>query len=253
MNPSRLAVIAHRGDSAHRPENTLAAFQSAVEIGAAMIEMDAQLTRDGQVVVMHDASVDRTTSGRGLLSELTLAQVRELSAGYPEQFGDRYSGERVPSLAEALAFLKGRARILLELKPDSVGDDDHDGLEARVLAEIRRAEMSESVALISFDRRALVRCREQAPEISRGHLFYRASADEIVAGAREAECEIVMPHKGMLDDALAERLHAENLKLATWVVDDPDELKALSRFGLFGVGSNDPAALMEALDDSSRP
>jgi glycerophosphoryl diester phosphodiesterase len=241
-------IIAHRGNSDERPENTLASFQSALEVGATMIELDVQLTRDDHIVVIHDPSVDRTTDGSGAVRELTLAEVRQLSAGYPERFGDAYAGERIPTLAEALAFLKGRGRIMLELKTESISDDADAGLEARTLAEVRRAGMTDAVALISFDRRALVRCREQAPEIARGHLFYEAEIDAIVAGARDAGCEIVMPHKHILSEELASRLRAERLALATWVVDDPDELKALSRYGLYGVGSNRPGALLEALE-----
>ena len=82
-------VIAHRGDSAHRPENTLASFASALEVGAELVEFDVQLTRDGHVVVIHDPTLDRTTTGRGDVRDLTLAEVRAVSAGYPSRFGDR--------------------------------------------------------------------------------------------------------------------------------------------------------------------
>jgi glycerophosphoryl diester phosphodiesterase len=105
------------------------------------------------------------------------------------------------------------------------------------------------VALISFEHRALRRCRALAPEIARGHLFGRTSPDEVLQATRDAGCSIAMPHKSQLSDELAERVHAAGLKLATWVVDEPAELKALSRFGLFGVGSNRPGVLMQALAD----
>jgi glycerophosphoryl diester phosphodiesterase len=117
------------------------------------------------------------------------------------------------------------------------------------VADVRKVGMVGDVAFLSFDRRALVRCREQAPEIPRGHLFYRASPDEVIAGAREVACDIVMPEKGMLGDELRARVSAAGLKLATWVVDDPEELRALGRFGLYGVGSNRPGVLLEALAD----
>jgi glycerophosphoryl diester phosphodiesterase len=245
-----LLVIAHRGDSAHRPENTLVSFASALEVGAELVELDVQLTKDGHAVVLHDPALDRTTSGRGRVTELTLAEVRAVSAGYPQRFGEAYAGERVPTLAEALALLRGRARVMIEIKRDSVTDDDADGVEARTIAEVRRAGMAKDVALISFERRALRRCREQAPEMTRGHLFYREPAEEVVGGALEAGCEIVMPEKGMLSDALTEVVRAAGLRLATWVVDDLDELRALMRFGLFGVASNRPGEMLEALQDA---
>lgn len=240
-------IIAHRGDSAHRPENTLAAFASALEVGAELVELDVQLTRDGAVVVMHDASVDRTTDGRGRLNDLTLAEVRKLSAGYPRRFGSAWAGERVPTLAEALALLRDRGRAMVEIKADSVTSDDEGGIEALTVAEVRRAGMEKDVALISFDRRALLRCRRLAPEIARGHLFVRGQAGEMLSAAREAACEVVMPEKRALSAELRDRAREVGVKLATWVIDEPDELRALARFDLYGVGSNRPGVLLEAL------
>jgi glycerophosphoryl diester phosphodiesterase len=245
-------VIAHRGDSAQRPENTLAAFASALEAGAELVEFDVQLTRDGHVVVLHDGTLDRTTTGRGRVRELTLAEVRAVSAGYPARFGDAYAGERVPTLAEALDFLRGRGRAMIEIKAESVDGADEDGIEARTIAEARRRGMSRDVALLSFSRRALLRCRDLAPEIVRAHLFHRGGAGEMVAGALEAGCDIVMPEKALLGDELGERVRAAGLKLATWVVDEPEELRALARYGLFAVGSNRPGLLLQALAEGLR-
>ena len=101
--PAPLLVIAHRGDSAHRPENTLAAIAGALELGVSAVEIDVQLTRDGRVVVMHDPTLDRTTSGRGDVRQLSLAEIRALSAGYPSRFGTAYQGEHVPTLGIGLA------------------------------------------------------------------------------------------------------------------------------------------------------
>lgn len=240
-------IIAHRGDSAHRPENTLASFNSALELGAELVEFDVQLTRDGHVVVLHDPRVDRTTDGKGDVRGLTLAELRRFSAGYPGRFGQAYSGERVPTLAEALELVRGRGRAMIEIKSDSVGEDPLGGIEARTLEQIRRAGMEDDVALLSFDRRALLRCREQAPGITRGHLFYRASIEEAIEGARAVASTLVMPEKGMLSDAFCARARDAGLKLATWVVDDPEELRSLERFDLFGVGTNRPGVLIEAL------
>jgi hypothetical protein len=113
-------VIAHRGDSAHLPENTLAALAGALELGVSAVEIDVQLTRDGRIVVIHDSTLDRTTSGRGDVRQMTLAQVRAVSAGYPSRFGDAYQGEHVPTLAEVVTLLRDRARILIEIKKESV-------------------------------------------------------------------------------------------------------------------------------------
>ena len=247
--PKPPLVIAHRGDSAHRPENTLASFAGALELGASAVELDVQLTRDGHVVVIHDPMLERTTSGRGDVRQLTLAEVRAVSAGYPERFGSEWAGERVPTLAEALALLRDRARALIEVKAESVTDDETGGVEALAVEEVRRSGMADRVALISFDQRAILRLRQLAPEISRGRIFGRTSADELLADARATASEVVLPHKSQLSDALVARVQAAGLKLATWVVDEPEELRELARFDLYGVGSNRPGVLLEAIAD----
>lgn len=245
-------VIAHRGDSAHRPENTLAAFASALELGAELIELDVQLTADGRVIVLHDPTLDRTTNGRGAVTEMTLAEVRAVSAGYPDRFGSTYAGERVPTLVEALAFLRGRARVLIEMKGRSITGPEG-GLEASTLADVRKAGMVHEVALLAVETEVLVRCREQAPEIVRGHLFHGASPAEVVASARVAGCDLVLPEKTRLDDEMVRQVLEAGLKLGTWIVDEPEELAALLRFRLFGVATNRPGILLEALSERASP
>ena len=242
-------VIAHRGDSAHRPENTLASFASALEVGVDIVELDVQLTADGHVVVIHDPTVDRTTNGSGRVADIPLAELRRLSAGYPEIFGQAYAGERVPTLAEVMAFVRGRAKVMVEIKPDAVTADAAGGIEAHTIAEVRKAGMEKEVVLLSFSRTALLRCRDQAPDILRGHLFYQVEAGEVLAGAREVGTDLVMPHKGMLSVDLRDRGREAGLKIATWVVDDPAELSSLAHFDLYGVGSNRPGVLLDALTE----
>ena len=249
MNLMPPLIIAHRGDSAHRPENTLAAFASALEVGAEVIELDVHLTRDGHAVVMHDPTVDRTTDGKGRIVDHTLAEMRRLSAGYPSRFASAYAGERVSTLAEVLNFLRGRCRVMIEIKPDAVTADADSGVEAVTVGEVRKAKMEKDVALISFSRTALLRCRAQASEILRGHLFFEGQAGDVIAGAREIGSELVMPHKSMLSPDLRDRGREAGLKVATWVVDEPTELQSLARYGLYGVGSNRPGVLLEALSE----
>ena len=242
-------IIAHRGDSAHRPENTLASFASAIELGAEFVEFDVHVSRDGHVMVIHDARVDRTTDGRGVVSEQTLAELRQLSAGYGERFGDVYKGERIPTLAEALGLLRGRARAMIEIKPEAVTADGEGGVEALTVAEVRKAGMEKDSAIISFSRTALRRCRGLGPEIVRGHLFHEGAPGEQIAGAREVASEIVMPHKSLLSPELRDLGREAGIKVATWVVDEPAELQALAHLDLYGVGSNRPGVLLEALSD----
>lgn len=240
-------VIAHRGDSHTHPENTLAAFRAALDGGAGLVEFDVQLTGDGHVVVLHDATLDRTTDGHGPLSALTLRQVRQVSAGFPARFGDAFAGERVPTLDETLELLRDRAIAMIEIKPESVTDREGDGIEARTIEAVRRAGMERQCALISFSRRALARCLRLAPEIRRGHLFHQGGPGEMVLGGREVQAEILLPYKTLLSTELRDRAREAGIKLATWVVDDPAELPALKPLDLYGIGSNRPAEIARAL------
>lgn len=242
-------VIAHRGDSAHRPENTLASFASALEVGADVVEFDVQLTRDGEPVVIHDATVERTTDGRGRVADLTLPELRQLSAGYPQRFGPAWAGERVPTLVEALAFLEGRARALIEIKRDSVSDDALGGVEARTLAAVRKAGLVGQVAVLSFEERVLARCLKLEPELLCGLLYLRAEPAEVVARATDLGARLLLPEKGALSLELRDLAQAAGLKLAAWVIDEPAELTALQPYGLYGIASNRPGVLLEALSD----
>jgi len=240
-------LIAHRGDSAHRPENTLSSFLRALEVGADSVELDVQLTRDGRLVVIHDATLDRTTTGQGPVASHSLEEIRALSAGYPALYSDRYADEKIPTLDEAFELLRGRARVLIEIKPESVSHED-DGIEARVVEAVRRAEMTEHVGVASFHPLALVRCRHLAPELPRAVLFAPSvEAAGMVAIGLDIEAALVLPHKSMLDDALAAEIKGAGLHLGTWVVDDPAELDSLAGFGLTGVATNDPGALLAHL------
>jgi glycerophosphoryl diester phosphodiesterase len=136
---------------------------------------------------------------------------------------------------------------MIEIKHDSVTADAEGGIEAHTVAEVRKAGMEKQVALISFNRQALVRCRDLAPAILRGHLFLRAEVGEVLSGAREVACTLVLPEKGMLSVELRDRAREAGVKVATWVIDDPAELASLAHFDLYGIGSNRPGEMMAAL------
>ena len=176
-----------------------------------------------------------------------MQEAHAVLAGYPQRFGDEYRGERIPTLAEVLGLIRDRAIGMIEIKYDSVTADAEGGIEAHTVAEVRKAGMEKQVALISFSRVALVRCRQFAPEIHRGHLFHRAELVDVLAGAREVATDLVLPEKGMLSVELRDRAREAGLKVATWVVDDPAELATLAHFDLYGIGSNRPGEMMEAL------
>lgn len=244
-------IIAHRGNSSAAPENTLAAFASAIEMGATVVECDVQMTRDGHLVVIHDATLDRTSDRQGDVRQLTLSEVKEADVSYPHVFGGAFCPQRVPTLGELLDFLKGRAKVLLEIKKESSvqGSDD---FERRIAAAIVksgvriRPDLETELALLSFGTHILERMAAILPDAPRGHLFYRDREEVIFAAAEKAKASFVMPEKGHLSPHLLEEIRKRGLRAATWVCDDPAEFLRLSALGLLGIGTNRPADMIEA-------
>ncbi|MCC2672218.1 MAG: glpQ [Armatimonadetes bacterium] len=159
-------VGAHRGAMGYAPENTLQAFEIAIAQGTYRIELDVRRTRDGEIVVMHDATVDRTTNGTGAVAELDLAAVRRLCAG-----GD----QPVPTLSEVLRCARGRCKLLVEIKPPGIADV--------VVEVIRREGMLPDCTISAFDEPTLLRVKELEPELATAYFQIRPqpfSAREVV-------------------------------------------------------------------------
>ena len=148
--------IGHRGAKAYEPENTLRSFKKALEIGVDAVELDVRKTKDKQLVVIHDADVKRTTDGKGLVSELTLKEIKEFSA---EQ------GEKIPTLKEALDFLDKKVKILIELKEA--------GVEEKVLAVVLENGLQKNVIIVSFIEEALRKVRELNKEVETGLIYVK--------------------------------------------------------------------------------
>lgn len=163
-------LVGHRGALEVAPENTLASFQRALDDGVDVVEMDIRLSVDGHVVVMHDGTVDRTTNGTGVVSEMSLAELKHLDAG--AWFDARYVGERIPTLAEVLAWARGKVGLLLELKYYPYDGFDP-ALVPATLDLIERAGVADQVAFISYQPKALAQVRAVAPNFLVGHLTFR--------------------------------------------------------------------------------
>lgn len=157
-------VMAHRGNSARRPENTLAAFRRALDEGADLIETDLHVTADGAFVCIHDATVDRTTDGSGAVAGMTLAEIKRLSASYGFE---GFEGERVPALAEVIAILPQDVILALELKADAFLDPE---VGRRLVAEVEAASMLERVVLLSFKLERVQAVQRVEPRIPAGFI-----------------------------------------------------------------------------------
>jgi glycerophosphoryl diester phosphodiesterase len=232
-------LIAHRGFSAIAPENTLEAFERALDVGAEVLECDVQLSADGVAVVLHDPTVDRTTDGHGRVRELAWSQIRGLDAGYAERFAGAFAGQRIPRLEDLLDLARGRASVFVEIKPEALADRSG-GIEKSLVRAARRTGMMDSVGVLSFAPQALVRVRELAPDFPLGLVFrwwrQRRLVEETVAVAAQY---LVGYAPRLLDDpTIVAAAHAAGLRVGAYVADTLEAVSGLVRCGVDGIATN---------------
>ncbi|HVZ48340.1 MAG TPA: glycerophosphodiester phosphodiesterase [Gemmatimonadaceae bacterium] len=223
--PDRPEIIAHRGASRERPENTLAAFVRAVEVHADAVELDVHLTRDGHLVVHHDPTAAGPDGRRGLHT-LTLAEVAAFRVG----------GEPIPTLAAVIAAVGGRVRIYCELK-------GHGTAAAAVRA---LTPLGDAAAVHSFDHRMVIEARRLAPGVPRGVLESSYRADP-TASLREAGARDLWQHETLIDLPLVAAVHAAGARLIAWTVNDAARMRDLAALGVDGICTDDAAAARAAL------
>jgi glycerophosphoryl diester phosphodiesterase len=231
-------VWGHRGASFDAPENTLAAFRLAQQQGADGVELDAQRCASGEVVVLHDESLGRTTGFAGLVTETPYPTIRALDAGARK--AERWRGERVPLLEEVLEAFP--LLVNVELKCERADDR---GLTAEVVRVIREARAQERVLLSSFNPLCLLRARVRAPEILRALLFESEqewTLRSALAAPALAVAALHPEHVLATPDRVA-RWRGRGYSVACWTVDDPGRAAALVESGVCGLITNRPAVL----------
>jgi len=245
-------VVAHRGASFAYPENTLESFQGALEAGADVIETDVRLSADGVAVVLHDQDLSRTTDGSGYVHELTLSELKRLDAS-----GGRGPKAEIPTLAEVLELVSGRAGINLEIKniPGEVAFDSPKEAAVRAALEaLDRTSFTGSVLVSSFNWISIERSRELAPEVPTGFLTIAAIAPAAaLVYARDGGHTYVLPSVTALvpaGEAFVREAHDAGLRVGTWTVDDPGEARTLFEWGVDAVATNDPAAILAVRNGS---
>jgi len=233
--PPQLSLQAHRGAAGLAPENTLAAFRMAIDLGADAAELDLQATKDGVVVVIHDDTVDRTTDGRGRIGDLTLADIKRLDAG--AKFGAPFRGERVPTLRELIDLVKAggndRFRLNLEIKFAEGREGQPADLEKRVLAVLRQTGFLDRVITQSFHHASATKMKRLAPSIPAGLLVgQRRQPADPVAIVRQHGVDYYAPHYSLVTPDLLRRLHDAGIPVVTWTVNDPADMRRLLAMGL---------------------
>lgn len=240
-------IYAHRGASAVRPENTMPAFEKALELGATGIETDVQMSRDGRLVLCHDERLERTTGGRGPLAALSWNELRALDAG--SWFAPEYAGTRLPLLEELLDLLAPtNARLNIEIKSGIVL---YPGIEAAVIEMIRGYGMAERVILSSFNHYSLVEAKRLAPEIKTGLLYMEGLVDPWLY-ARHVKADALHPLFYGVRPELIAGAHAAGLAVNPWTVDEAPRIKALIQAGADGIITNHPEIAVALLREEGQ-
>lgn len=240
----RPLILAHRGASAHAPENTLAAFELAHKQGAHGIELDAKLSADGEVVVIHDASVERTTDGQGRVSQLSLTALRELDAG--SFFAEQFQDEKIPTLVEVFETIGKRAIINVEL---TNYDTPRDGLADKVCELVQRFGLQASVLFSSFLPSNLKRTRSLLPETPRGLLALGGWVGWWSRSFGFNFGDYQALHPGLSDTTPQQvaRVHRLKRRIHVWTVNGADDIRRLIDWGVDGIITDDPKLAMDLL------
>jgi glycerophosphoryl diester phosphodiesterase len=239
--PGRPYVVGHRGAAGHAPENTFASFRTGIELGAPLVELDIHLSKDGQVIVIHDEIVDRTTDGSGAVADLTAEEIQRLDAG--TWFGPEFAGERVPLLGEVLDWARGRVGLVIELK---LGPVWYPGIEEALVSTLREHQATDDVLVISNDHVAVWRVKQLEPAVKTA-IMYGGRLLDTVAAARAAGADAVRPSHWMIvaDDVAA--CHAAGLAVIPWTVNREEDMRRVVGLSVDGMSSNYPELLGRVL------
>jgi glycerophosphoryl diester phosphodiesterase len=226
----------HRGNPFEHPENTLASFASAIELGVDVIECDVHLSSDGHLAVIHDHTLERTTNGSGPVGARTIKALHRLDAG---------NGQPVPELDEVLELARGRVGLAIEIKSLPVR---YPGLEERLVETVRDHGMVHDCAVICFDHRVIRKVRDLEDRLVVGALVAGRPLmlPELLAYSR---AEVYSPHWSFVDEDVVAETHQCGAVVAVWTVDDLATLDAVVGAGVDAVYSNRPGVIAEALGE----
>lgn len=236
----RTKIWAHRGFSSEAPENTLSAFKKAIDCGADGIELDVHLCKSGEVVVLHDERIDRTSSGKGLVGDFTLDELRKFDFSYKQ---NEFAGERIPTLAEVYALIApSNLTINVELKAGALPEPEMIASLARLEAEYG---MADRLIYSSFNHYSLLMLKEALPNAKLGLLYSCGFAYPWnYAHGIHADALHPMQQNLMIPDYVTES-HKLGVKVHPWTVDEPEAMEKLIRLGCDAIITNKPALAME--------
>ena len=231
--------IAHRGASGSAPENTLAAFKKAIDIGVDAVELDLHGTADGEVVVIHDVSLDRTTNHLGAVNQTTLETIKRADAG--GWFATEFAGEPIPTLAEALECIAGKTVAVLEIKDPLIAE--------AVVAKVSETQTLNLTVVISFHLSVLQEVRALEPRIPTGWLIgshnNHVPPAELCQQLGELGSSLLNVNHQLITAEFAYEVRRRGITLWCWTVDEIARMREMKAFGVQGITSNYPERFAE--------
>jgi len=236
----QVAVVAHRGASGTFPESTTAAFQEAIRLGVETIEFDVHLSADRRLVIIHDATVDRTSDGEGRVAKMTLAEIKELDAG--SWFGEEFAGERFLTLEETLDLMPPDLRLNVHVK---AYEEDREEVVPQVVQELVRRDLL-ATAFLASDQESVALARRVEARLEICNLS-TSPPESYVRRSQAVECRILQPGNAMTTPELVVQAHGLGMEVNPFYADEEEEMRRLIDCGVDGILTNFPERLQELL------
>ncbi|GGE76685.1 glycerophosphodiester phosphodiesterase [Priestia taiwanensis] len=237
-------IFAHRGVKSTHPENTMIAFKEAVNVGADGIELDVQLSKDGEIIVIHDETLDRTTTGKGAVQDYTLEELKQIDAG--EKFNTVFKGETIPTLREVFEWATTNKLLLnVELKNDVI---HYNELEEKVIALIEEFELHSRIILSSFNHQSIAKLSTLAPELEHA-LLYEEKENEIVQNIHQNRANGFHPNFKWLTEEMIKEVQQAGFIVRPYTVNNMADVQRMIDYGVDVIITDYPQqakALLEA-------
>lgn len=257
LKDKEFEIIAHKGASGIAPENTITSFQKALDLGVDMIELDVRHTKDEEIVVFHDSTLERTTNGRGLVEDKTLAELKELDAG--AWFHPDFEGEKVPTLKEVLDLIDGQCKVLIEIKHMDhphyhdfaeklidIVKEERNGFDWCILQSYEDRYIEEAHAYDDrIQTKKLLIGEDSAPLIA----FYVETRVHLGRSKKETRLNALNPHFETLSPRRVFRMHARGFEVYTYPVNERDDMIKMLNMGVDGIITDFPGRLINLRKD----
>ncbi|MAG91970.1 hypothetical protein CMO83_04810 [Candidatus Woesearchaeota archaeon] len=227
-------IIGHRGAMAYEPENTILSIKKAIELGSDGVEIDVRRCKSGELIVINNDTVDRTTNGQGYVKDFTLDKLQKLDAG---------KGEKIPTLEEVINYINNKKiKLIIELKEKD--------LEKDVLILVEKHNLQNDSIIISFFHQIIKNIKKINKNIDTGLLFV-GNPVNVSSLAKEADAIFLFTNFKYTDKDLVDNAHENNLKVYVWNIDDIENLEKMLKLGVDGVGSNKPDVVVDYLNSKN--